>query len=182
MPADQTIGAERLAFRALERNDLTQLSEWFANEHVARWWPVSDDLDEHYFESGYQVRRFIVLLDGRPIGMVQFYRWSDEPEAGTVIGARPGEIGVDYLIGDPSLIGVGIGPLMLSAFLRQFATGRGDVTGVRVDIAEANRRSWRCLEKLGFRRALSGVSIEGQAGPHYVYVGELEPRSLSVGS
>jgi len=176
MPPNQIIGVERLAFRPLERSDLSQLSDWFAKEHVARWWLVSDDLQQHHFNSGYQVRRFIVLLDDRPIGMVQFYRWSDEPEAGAVIGAQPGEIGIDYLIGDASLIGIGVGPMMLNAFLRQFATGRGDITGVRVDIAEANQRSWRCLEKLGFRRDRSGISIEGQEGPHYVYVKQMRPR------
>jgi uridine kinase/RimJ/RimL family protein N-acetyltransferase len=171
MPSGE-ISRQSFAFRPLEPDDLPKLVSWFAREHVARWWEVSDDLEEKYFESGHPVRRFVALLNDQPIGMVQCYRWSDYPDDGAVIDARPGEIGIDYLIGDESLIGRGIGPLMLEAFLARFASGRGDVIGMRVDIAEANRRSWRCLEKLGVRRDQSGVSIEGEPGPHYVYVRE----------
>ena len=58
---------------------------------------------------------------------------------------------------------------MLEAFLAQVALRGGGVGSVRVDVAEANRRSWRCLEKLGFERVASGVTIAGEPGPHYVY-------------
>jgi RimJ/RimL family protein N-acetyltransferase len=66
---------------------------------------------------------------------------------------------------------------MLDAFLARFTAAGSEVTGVRIDVAEANRRSWRCLEKLGFQRDRSGVSIEGEPGPHYIYV-----RALGVTS
>jgi RimJ/RimL family protein N-acetyltransferase len=59
---------------------------------------------------------------------------------------------------------------MIAAFLKRLVSGRGDITGVRVDVAEGNRRSWRTLEKLGFVRTLAGVSVPGEAGPHYVYL------------
>jgi uridine kinase/RimJ/RimL family protein N-acetyltransferase len=168
---------EHFAFRPLRREDLPLLTRWLSAGHVVAWWGVSDDLEEKYFGNGHPVRRFIALLNQQPIGMIQSHRWSDSPHEAGVVAARPGEIGIDYLIGDEGMIGNGIGPKMIDAFLSQFASGRSDVTGVRVDIAESNQRSWRCLEKLGFRREQSGVLIDGQPGAHYIYVRAVEPTS-----
>jgi RimJ/RimL family protein N-acetyltransferase len=97
-------------------------------------------------------RVYIVNLDGRRIGMTQTYRWADnEPEANE-IGALPGEAGIDYFIGELDLIGQGVGAIVLARFLREIVFADADVTGVRVPIDIENRRSWRCLEKLGFER------------------------------
>lgn len=158
---------DRFAFRPLEREDLPLLRTWLAAPHVAQWWGPPEDED---FDTDEPVDHLVALYDGRPVGMVQCYRWEDFPLEAANIGAQPGEIGVDYLIGEGQLIGRGLGPAMLRAFLET----RGGA-GVRVDVAEANRRSWRCLEKLGFRRTLSGVSVPGEPGPHYVYALPLRP-------
>jgi len=125
---------------------------------VARWWGAPLSLEKLAAEYEPQLsgedptRVYIVSLAGRQIGMAQTYRWADnEPEA-TEIGALPGEAGIDYLIGEPELIGRGIGPVMLECFLRQVVFADTGVTGVSVPIDVKNTRSWRCLEKLGFQR------------------------------
>lgn len=91
-----------------------------------------------------------------------------------MIEARPDEDGLDYFLGEPELLGTGLGPAMLQAFLDQVVTPARVPGGVRIDVAEANRRSWRCLENLGFRRTLEGVSIANEPGPHYVYALRLD--------
>lgn len=161
---------ERFGFRALTRDDLSLLRRWRACEHVRAWWGDPDGLEAECFEVDEPVDRFVALLDGRPVGLVQCYRWSDFPDGARVVGAGEGELGIDYLLGEPELIGRGLGPAMLSAFLSQVALTAEDVNGVRVDVAEANRRSWRCLEKLGFERVASGVTVAGEPGPHHIYL------------
>jgi len=155
--------------------------DWLAADHVAAWWERPEDPEEKYF-GGRPVSHFIALLDEKPVGMVQFYRWLDFPGGAAAVGARPGEVGLDYLIGDAELIGRGVGPAMIDAFLSKNISGRGDVSGVRVEVPESNRRSWRSLEKLGFRREQSGVSIAGREEPHLVYTRSADPEAATPGS
>jgi uridine kinase/RimJ/RimL family protein N-acetyltransferase len=163
-------GPGSFSFDPVRREDLPLLEQWFAADHVSRWWGDPADADGDPLCEFKAVRRFIASLGGRPIGLVQIYRWSDFFENATAVGGRAGEVGIDYLVGEADLLGCGVGPAMIDAFLGRQTSGRGDRMGVRVDVSEENERSWRCLEKVGFRRDREGVSIAGQEGRHYVYV------------
>jgi aminoglycoside 6'-N-acetyltransferase len=147
-----------VTFEPLRTEDLSLLQEWLSAPHVARWWGAPKTLAEVTAE--YQpgidgdepTWHYIVRLDGRAIGMIQWYLWSsypDEREDGD-IGVQPGEAGVDYLIGEPDCIGLGIGPLLIRQFLETVVFADPSVLGVRTSVDAENRRSWRCLEKLGF--------------------------------
>lgn len=161
--------AERFRFRPVAPDDLPLLGRWRSAEHVARWWGEPGDLAAEYISGTGPERYFIALLDGRPVGLVQHYHWADFPTEAAVIGAGEDEDGIDYFLGQPELLGAGLGPAMLQAFLAQVVTADRTPGGVRIDVAQANRRSWRCLEKLGFQRAREGVSVADEPGPHYVY-------------
>jgi aminoglycoside 6'-N-acetyltransferase len=169
-----SVTPERFGFRELTRGDLPLLLRWRASEHGRMWWGEPDNVEADHFALDQPVDRFIALLDGAPVGLVQCYRWGDFPDEAQAVGARQGELGIDYLLGEADLIGRGLGPAMLNAFLSEVVP-RGRASGVRVDVAEANRRSWRCLEKLGFERVANGVTVAGEPGPHYIYV--LPPRA-----
>ncbi len=127
---------------------------------MARWWgepPTLEQVEVEYSDrlSGVDPTRcYIAQIDGRPVGMVQTYQWDrpDNTQEAAEIGALPGEAGIDYFIGEPDLIGRGIGPLILSGFLDGIVFADPDVTGVRVPIDMNNVASWRSLEKLGFDR------------------------------
>lgn len=160
---------DRFAFRPVQVEDLPLLTRWRRARHVAEWWGDPEDLEAEYISGTDPVRYFIALLDGRPVGLVQSYHWSDFPSEAKVIGAGPDEDGMDYFLGEPELLGAGLGPAMLEAFLSQVIRPDRTRGGVRLDVSQANRRSWRCLEKLGFQRTLEGVSISDEPGPHYVY-------------
>jgi aminoglycoside 6'-N-acetyltransferase len=164
-------------FRPLERGDLALVLGWLAGPHVAAFWPTPANPEDEFFPPDDPVEFFLASLHDRPIGLVQRYRWDDYPDEAAEIGARPGEVGLDYLIGKAELIGRGVGPAMLSAFL----AGHIDptTTGIRTNVAETNRRSWRCLEKLGFRRDGLARAIAGEDGPQYVYVLELPTPTRS---
>jgi aminoglycoside 6'-N-acetyltransferase len=84
------------------------------------------------------------------------------------IGAEPDEAGLDYLIGDPDLIGRGLGQEMLRSFIADVVLADPSIKGVRTNVSVANRRSWRCLEKLGFTREPDTRLLDDEPGPQYV--------------
>jgi aminoglycoside 6'-N-acetyltransferase len=163
-----TTQQNEFAFRELERSDIPLVTEWLAREHVSAWWDEPPNVEQQYFGED-PVSAFIAELDGRPVGMVQRYRWANYPTEATAVDARPGEAGVDYFIGEPELTGQGFGRAMLSAFLSQLVFSEHDVSGVRVDVDIENKRSWRCLERLGFEREGNARQLAGNPRPHYVY-------------
>jgi aminoglycoside 6'-N-acetyltransferase len=99
---------------------------------------------------------------------------ADEPAYAAALGADLSlAAGIDYLIGEPDAVGVGIGPQVIAAFsAHTFATAHG-IEEIVVGVQQANRRSWRALEKAGYTRVFAGM-IESDdpsdAGPSYVYV------------
>jgi aminoglycoside 6'-N-acetyltransferase len=127
-----------IEFRPLEQTDLPLLREWLEREHVRRWWrePIDEELAHEL--SG----RYVIVVDGRPAGMIQTY---------------DGE--VDLLIGEEELTGRGLGPRILMRFVDELA-GR-DIVFAHVE--EGNRRSWRAFEKAGFRHVRD---VEEDGLPH----------------
>jgi aminoglycoside 6'-N-acetyltransferase len=136
-----------IEFRPLAESDLPQLRAWLEREHVARWWrePIEHELS-HGLDG-----RFVIVADGRDAGMIQTYP------------AEPGVAEVDLLVGEPDLVGVGLGPLALERFARDVVFARGETTAAVATVEEANRRSWRAFEKAGFRHVRDVVE---QGLPH----------------
>ena len=159
-------------FRPLVAADLELCARWLSAEHVRPWWETPADLPAYFLDEREPVRRYLALLDGRPIGFLQSYRWADHPAEAAAVAAEPGEVGLDYLIGELELVGQGVGPAMLAAFLDQLAFADQAVTGVRVDVSPGNRRSWRCLQKVGFHRVGPAGPMPGEPGRHDVYLRE----------
>jgi aminoglycoside 6'-N-acetyltransferase len=149
-----------ISFSALNEEQLPLLHRWLGEPHVSQWWGEPPTLQEVRAQYLPGIRgddptwHHIVRLAERPIGLVQWYFWSDYPggEDGE-IGARSDEAGVDYFIGEAELLGQGLGPRMLNQFLEQVVFADPRVRGIRTTIHADNRRSWRCLEKLGFERS-----------------------------
>ena len=85
---------------------------------------------------------YLIVVDGRPLGMIQTYLVSDHPEWEEVVG--PGELaGVDLLTGEEDATGRGLGPQVLEQFTRDVVfrpPGNARVCG---DAEEPNRHSWR---------------------------------------
>ena len=82
-------------------------------------------------------------------------------------------MGIDYLIGDEALTGLGLGPQLIDAFVGSTWDRYPGASQIVVAVQQANLRSWRVLEKAGFERTWSG-NIESDdpsdAGPSFVYV------------
>ena len=156
--------------------DLAQVEAWLRQPHVARWWASGTTVEaqmEKYrrrvAEEDTATVMLMVTEDGRPVGWCQWYRWDRHPEAADAIGALPGEVGVDYAIGEPGAIGRGLGTEMIAALVAEVCRHHPGA-GVLVDPEAANRASRRVLEANGFSLvAIRPVEGEPTEGPMAIY-------------
>lgn len=171
-----------LRFRPLAREDFPLLSQWLAKPHVERWWredhePVAVEARYGPAVDGLEPTEvFIVEHDDAPIGLIQRCRLRDYPEwqrALAVAGTPTDAAALDYLIGDEALIGRGLGGEMIDRFVEDTWTQYRDCWAIAVTVQQDNRRSWRALEKAGFRRSWSGMvesDDPSDEGPSHVYL------------
>jgi aminoglycoside 6'-N-acetyltransferase len=146
-----------ISFRPLERSDFRLLQEWLAAPHVAAWWnehPDPASVEAKYgprIDGAEPTHMFMVEYEGRPIGWIQWYLWADYPEHARKLGAEPHSAGIDLAIGDAEMTGLGLGPVTIREFLKQFVFTNPAVCAVITDPDESNLRSVRAFEKAGFK-------------------------------
>jgi aminoglycoside 6'-N-acetyltransferase len=182
MAARDRTPPDRVSFRPLTRGDFPLLGRWLTAPHVAAWW--TEPADPGSLEGRYApavdgidpTEVFIATIGGRPVGLVQRYRLADEPgwtAALAPAGVPAGAFGIDYLVGDPRHTGRGIGTMMIGALVVDSWDRYPDCRACVVAVHADNRRSWRALERSGFRRTWAGrLATEDAAdvGPQVVYV------------
>jgi aminoglycoside 6'-N-acetyltransferase len=169
-------------FVPLRSEDLALLASWLARPHVARWWREPSELAavaRNYgplAEGLEPTEAFIVHFSGRPIGYVQRYLIDEYPDWRASIRGALGEaggIGIDYLIGEPDLVGRRIGRRMISEFAKACWERYASSEHITVALQQENVASWRALETSGFRRVWTGnleSSDPSDRGPSYIYV------------
>ncbi len=148
-----------IEFAPLAEADLPLLREWLEREHVRAWWREPIEHELAHDRSG----RYLIVVDGRPVGMIQTYLVADSPEWEAIVGAEPGLAGVDLFIGEEELVGRSVGPDVLAAFAREIVFGRPGTNACVATVEEPNRRSWRAFEKAGFRHV---ADVEEDGLPH----------------
>ena len=172
----------RLQFRRLGRPDLALLAQWVALPHVHVWW--REDSDPASVERRYgpavdgtdPTELFIVERDGEPIGFTQRYLLDDNPDwerSLAVAGIPNHAAGIDFFIARETLTGHGLVPEIIERFVDDTWDRYLDITAVVVGVDQDNRRSWRALEKAGFRRMWSGIVVSddpSDEGPSHVYI------------
>jgi aminoglycoside 6'-N-acetyltransferase len=151
-----------LTFRSMREDDLELVRTWLGLPHVARWYLAGSTLEQELDElrqciADEQPTYPLVILErGRPIGWCQWYLCSDYPDHAAAVGAEPGEIGVDFAIGDPGRIGKGVGTSLIAALIA-YVTERRPATGFIADPEARNLASRRVLEKNGFELVREGT-------------------------
>ena len=147
-----------LSFRPMTAEDLRLLHEWQQRPHVKRWWSDRETYEqvvEHYLpaiEGQEPADHFIMLLDERPIGMIETYLVSDYPEYEAVVGVGAGVAGVDLLIGEEALIGRGLGSEVINRFVEEVVFASPATVACIAGPEVPNIASIRAFEKAGFRR------------------------------
>jgi aminoglycoside 6'-N-acetyltransferase len=166
-----------LSLRPMTEEDLPAVEAWLRLPHVARWWTPDTTAEAEIAKyrqrvSGTSARPTIMLMvtwDGNPIGWCQWYPWADYPADATAMGARDGEIGIDYAIGDPARPGHGAGTMLVAALVAE-ARRHHPGAGVLAAAAAANAASRRVLEKNGFELvAVRPVATEPSDTPMAIY-------------
>jgi aminoglycoside 6'-N-acetyltransferase len=159
--------ASVFTFRRLTRDDFALLSRWLAEPHVRRWWnhesspeALEDDFGDA-IDGLEPAEDYVVLLDGEPIGLMQYCRFRDYPEyiddmekAGYPVDT--GAVSIDYFIGEPELVGRGLGTRMIEAFCERIWTTDPYASSIIVPVNSANVGSWRALQRAGFELAARG--------------------------
>jgi aminoglycoside 6'-N-acetyltransferase len=196
-----------LSLRAITEADLPAVEAWLALPHVARWWTPDATPEAETAKYRERIRQetgqretgqrgkdheeragqgrepathmLMVIVDGMPVGWCQWYLWADYPAEAEAIGARDGEIGIDYAIGDPAQIGRGIGSTLIATLVAE-ARRRHPGAGILTTPEAANIASRRVLEKNGFRLvAVRPIATEASDAPMAIYRLSTAWRSLS---
>lgn len=156
-----------IEFEPLRSDHLPLLREWLGREHVSRWWRTREESVTHAEEAlaGLDATDYyLIVTDGRAVGMIQTYRVDNHPNWAALVGEEGGgAAGIDLLIGEQEAVGRGLGPQVLEAFAREVIFREPDITAVIATVEEANRRSWRAFEKAGFRHVRD---VEEDGLPH----------------
>lgn len=153
-------------WRPLAASDLPVLAQWLQEPQVARWWNHESDDDAVERDFGPSIRGeeagedLVVSMDGTAIGLVQRSVIGDYPEElaefAAIVDVPDGAVELDYLIGDASLRGRGIGTRMIAAAIEKTWTDFPSAPVVLVAVVAANVASWRALEKAGMQRIAEG--------------------------
>jgi aminoglycoside 6'-N-acetyltransferase len=160
------VAAYAVRFRQLTRADFPMLAGWLATPPVARWWyhEWSPDAVERDFgpsADGLEPNEdWLALVGGEPVGLVQRSRVEDYAENlrdfSSLVEVPDGAMTLDYLLGDPSRLGQGLGSAMISAMVERTWADCPDAPAILVAVVAANTASWRALEKAGFTRVGQG--------------------------
>jgi aminoglycoside 6'-N-acetyltransferase len=171
----QVVARPDLGFRLLQPSDFPDMQRWLSEPHVSRWWGEPPDSAGLYEKYGPILDRtdptfvFVITLDRTPIGMIQTYLLSDNPEYEDAVRVDSAA-GVDLFIGEPDLVGRGLGPEILRAFVTRIGWPTyPEIRRYMAGPSLENIRSRRAFEKTGFSYLHTAV-VPGEDEPEYVMV------------
>lgn len=153
------------------RDDLPQLQAWLAEPHVAEWWDdASETIDgveakyQERVEGEHPVAPWVMEIEGKPIGFVQWYRVEDEAEWFPGVHIPPGTVAFDIAIGDPAYIDQGHGRRLVLEFVHHVLRAAApDSTEVWIDPDPNNERAVRAYKAAGF--ADTGIDLPDPEHP-----------------
>lgn len=129
----------KVGFVPLAQEHLISLHGWLQKSHVREFWDDGDrtlaNVERHYFQER-DVTAFMIVLDGRSVGYLQAYPVL--PDADFAHWRVPaGETwGLDLFFGEPDVLGHGLAPDVLRAFV---TFCRGERPGLRRVLIDRRR-------------------------------------------
>lgn len=155
-----------LELRLLNDEDISLVEAWLHKEHVKKWYEIPHlgvSINDWIYELKERNGEFkwlthlIVLWEGQPIGLCQYYKCEDsvDEDFGTLPIA--GSYGIDYLIGEEAYLGKGLGKEMITSLV-DMVSSFPDAQRVTADIDLSNKTSERTLLSCGFKLLDAGSS------------------------
>lgn len=145
---------ERIDFRPVDiESDISGLFAWLSDPDVRRWYDEGEHSLENYrkqFAPEATTHKFIMLIDDHPVGYLQAYRVSDEPEYAAQLGLDHDAVSLDLFIGDPEYRG-GWGSLVLRKALDTIVFGAMEAEFACCNPDPENLRAVRAYQNAGFR-------------------------------
>ncbi|HTU29141.1 MAG TPA: GNAT family N-acetyltransferase [Solirubrobacteraceae bacterium] len=143
-------------------DDIRLIEAWLRAPHVARWWLSGttadaelDQIRESVTDPAHQATRMLMVSERlaaearAPVGWCQWYPYDAYPSEGAAAGARPGDCGFDYALGDPDAVGRGLGTQLIAALVVEVRRAHPGC-GFIVAPDARNLASRRVLEHNGF--------------------------------
>ncbi len=169
-------------WRRLTEADFPMIRDWLEEPLVKRWWNHETTPEAVQKDFGPSARGeepgqdWLALFDAEPFGLVQRSVLADYPEyfdpLSKIIDIPDGTISLDYFVASHAHRGKGLGVQMIQSMLARTWADYPTAPSVLIPIAAGNQRSWRALEKAGFRRVAEGdLEPDNPIDPplHYVY-------------
>ncbi|MGB5296595.1 MAG: GNAT family N-acetyltransferase [Thermoanaerobaculia bacterium] len=149
--------------------DLPLLERWLRSPHVVRWWGTPD-LNLTTLAQRSRDTHAVITADGRPVGYLCWQKPSPwELEAAGLTDLPEDLVDIDILIGEPELLGRGVGPRALILLLAKL---RGEGVGFAgLGTSTSNRVAIRAFDKAGFRLFRDFEDLE--SGPCKYMVAQL---------
>jgi aminoglycoside 6'-N-acetyltransferase len=131
----------------------TLLERWLREPHVARWWGEPERTLEELTARPEGGGEALITCGGRPLG---YLRWqvpsNEELEAAGLLGDVPADtIDIDIAIGEPELVGRGIGSTALH-LLAERLKGEGRARMLMLCTSTMNLQAVRAFDRAGFER------------------------------
>lgn len=152
-----------IAFLPLQKEHIPLLRQWLNEPHVSEYWQETENEEE--FRQKFLMKLpergvspFVIAIDSKPIGYIQYYD-ACKVGGGWWPNADKGTFGIDQFIGDPDMVGKGIGTEIIKRFVANIFL-LTHVTQVITDPEPKNKRAIRAYEKAGFQ-AIGEIKTPG---------------------
>ncbi|MBC8258099.1 MAG: GNAT family N-acetyltransferase [SAR324 cluster bacterium] len=137
-------------FIRIFESDLTLIEKWLVQPHVKKWFDKSvwvKEISENLHSDW--VWQFRADLNSTPAGFVQCYDTAKAPQ-GSWSTQPPGTLGIDFFLGEPSLLGNGNGVKLVNDFV-EYLECSFNPRRIIADPEMENTRSQNTLKSCGFQ-------------------------------
>ena len=149
------LNPDKLGFERLKMSDLPLMHRWLNTPRVARWWYAEGstypEVEETYvpcIEGRDPTEPYLILYDRLPIGYVQTYRISDDPDYARLVEVE-NSAGVDIFVGEEEFLHKGLGSHILRRLFGEVVFENDDVEVCVIGPEPKNAAAIRAYEKAG---------------------------------